>query len=329
MQVVENMFTDLSMKEIFTKIFQQDCLLKSPPVLIDVGASGSVHEKFKPIARYSICIAFDADNREMHQVNEEDSKDYKKLFVVNSVLSEKEDSKLPFYLTKYPFCSSTLEPDTENLKNWDRADIFQIDKLSSIKSTNLKKVLRDLNLVKIDWFKTDSQGTDLRLFRSLGEEMIKKVIVSEFEPGMIDSYIGEDKFQDVLAFMSKFNFWISDIKIRGFRRIKPSHKDNIFNNLEKAFFSKCLKQSPGWGEITYINTLEEVALFSEREFFLSWVFATILEQHGYAFEVARQGNEKFENNLFNEMNQFSIKKMKIPFYLTPFYLLKKKLSARY
>jgi len=52
----------------------------------------------------------------MHQVVTKDSKHYKKLYVVNSVLSEKDDDQTPFYLTKYPYCSSSLEPDTVNLK---------------------------------------------------------------------------------------------------------------------------------------------------------------------------------------------------------------------
>ena len=37
-----------------------------PPVLIDIGASGEINKKWRPIAPYSICIAFDADDREFN-----------------------------------------------------------------------------------------------------------------------------------------------------------------------------------------------------------------------------------------------------------------------
>jgi FkbM family methyltransferase len=317
------------MQKIINKIFSQSVFEDRPPILIDVGASGSVHARFKPLAKASVCIAFDADDREMHQVVAKDSKDFKRLYVVNSVLSEKEDTEIPFFLTKYPYCSSTLKPDSDSLKDWDRSEIFEIEKLSSIKATTLRKVLTELNLSKVDWFKTDSQGTDLRLFQSLGEDLIKKVLVAEFEPGFINSYVGEDKIHGVLSYMEKFNFWISDIKMRGFRRIKPDLKNKLFNKLEKVFFSKCLKQSPGWAEITYVNSLSGSQLFEERDFFLSWTFATVLGQHGHALDVALRADELFENGLFAEMASFSTRRMKIPIYLLPYYAIKKKLSRRY
>lgn len=317
------------MQEIFERILGQEIFLKNPPVLVDIGASGSVHARFKPLAKASVCVAFDADDREMHQVVAKDSKDFQKLYVVNSVLSEKDDPEIPFFLTKYPYCSSTLKPDSESLKDWDRSEIFEIEKLSSIKATTLKKVFEELHLSKVDWFKTDSQGTDLRLFKSLGDDLIKKVLVAEFEPGFIDSYVGEDKIHGVLSYMEKFNFWISDIKVRGFRRIKPEFKNKLFNKLEKTFFSKCLKQSPGWAEITYVNSLSESQLFEERDYFLSWIFATVLDQHGHALDIAGRADEIFENGLFSEMTDFSIRKMKIPIYLLPYYAIKKNLSRRY
>ena len=61
--------------------------------------------------------------------------------------------------------------------------------------------------------------------------------------------------------------------------------------LEKVFFSKCLKQSPGWAEITYVNSLSGSQLFEERDFFLSWTFATVLNQHGHALDVALRADD--------------------------------------
>ena len=59
--------------------------------------------------------------------------------------------------------------------------------------------MKELEIKSFDWFKTDSQGTDLRLFKSIGETLIPKIIVAEFEPGFINSYLGEDK--NVLGFV--------------------------------------------------------------------------------------------------------------------------------
>ena len=198
--------------------------------------------------------------------------------------------------------------------------------ISTIKATNLAKVMKELEIKSFDWFKTDSQGTDLRLFKSIGETLIPKIIVAEFEPGFLNSYLGEDKMHSVLSYMDKFNFWLSDIKVRGFRRIKPHYKNESFKNIEKNIFSKCLKQSPGWAELTYINAISEEEDFSEREFYLSWVFSTILRQHGHALDIANRGLVKFPNSLFWRTSQVLNKENENSLVFTAFLHDKEKLK---
>ena len=53
-----------------------------------------------------------------------------------------------------------------------------------------------LSLSGIDWLKTDSQGTDLRIFNSLRPEVRSRVLAIDIEPGLIDAYVGEDLFVD-------------------------------------------------------------------------------------------------------------------------------------
>lgn len=67
----------------------------------------------------------------------------------------------------------------------------------------MKDVLKSINIDYIDWFKTDTQGTDLRIFASLGDELINKILVAEFEPGIIDAYKGEDKLYKIMEFFDK------------------------------------------------------------------------------------------------------------------------------
>ena len=56
------------MKTIINKILSRPELQKQPPILIDIGASGSLHPKWRKIAEYSWCIAFDADQRDFQFV---------------------------------------------------------------------------------------------------------------------------------------------------------------------------------------------------------------------------------------------------------------------
>jgi len=43
-------------EHLLEKIFAQSIFIKEPPILVDVGASGEVHEKFKPIANTQFAL---------------------------------------------------------------------------------------------------------------------------------------------------------------------------------------------------------------------------------------------------------------------------------
>ena len=80
-----------------------------------------------------------------------------------------------------------------------------------LKTRSLRSTLDSLKIKQVDWFKTDSQGTDLRLFRNLGDERAKQVITAEFEPGIASIYDGEDKLYQVLQFMDEMgSHWLAD-----------------------------------------------------------------------------------------------------------------------
>jgi len=62
-------------------------LINQPPVLVDIGASGFLHRKWKSIAKYSICIAFDADDRDF-DISKIENKNWKKLIKLNRLVAE-------------------------------------------------------------------------------------------------------------------------------------------------------------------------------------------------------------------------------------------------
>ncbi len=207
----------MNFRRIIDELFSLDELTNHPPVLIDIGASESTHKLWKMFSRYSICIAYDADDRQIGYT-EKVTKNFKKLYVYNCIVTNKDDSKTEFFLTESPFCSSTLEPDTESLKVWAYAGKFKVIDKIEINAKNLNESLEEVNIEKVDWFKSDSQGTDLRLFNSLSKELSEKIIVAEFEPGFINSYKGEDKLSDILKDFENRQFWLSEITIKGTKK---------------------------------------------------------------------------------------------------------------
>ena len=290
---------------IINKVLNRKELIEQPPVLVDIGASGQIHKKWKKIASHSVCIAFDADDREFGFVTKATS-GFKKLQVFNCIVSDTEEKEVDFYLTNSPYCSSTLIPDQEALSAWAFADKFSVDKKIKLKTISLQNALQQVNLDYVDWFKTDSQGTDIRLFKSLGDKNIQNVLVAEFEPGIIDAYKGEDKFYQLLQYMGDKNFWLSNLMIKGSQRITKENLSKISSsNLWQKLIHFSLITSPGWSETSFMNDFKKD--LSLRNHLLGWVFTTILEQHGFAYQIASSAKIKYNDNIFSELMSASSK----------------------
>src|SRR5450432_1182084 len=116
--------------KIIDQIMRSEYFRDQPPVLIDIGASGGLHSKWKYIAKYAYCVAFDADEREF-QISEEINKDYKKLIHINRIVTALPSGNANFYLTYSPFCSSLLEPDEEKLSPWLFKPLFEVKKIKA------------------------------------------------------------------------------------------------------------------------------------------------------------------------------------------------------
>ena len=295
--------------KFFNKILSSKELVERPPVLIDIGASGQIHKPWENIQKHSICIAFDADEREFAFVKEEIGK-FKKLLIYNCIVTDTEKGETDFFLTKSPYCSSLLQPDENELKDWAFADKFEVEKKVKIKTRSLISVLNEAKIDYIDWFKTDSQGTDLRLFASLPEQIRKKVLAAEFEPGILDSYHGEDKLFRLMEFMGGTIFWMSKIDVKGTQRISVDLLNKISSNEQiKKFVQSSMNISPGWAEVMYLNSFKEK--FEKREHLLGWIFATISNQFGFALTIADEGLQQFGDDMFKEMKDKSIQQIKM------------------
>jgi len=295
-------------------------LLSSPPVLVDIGASGTIHKKWNPIAKYAICIAFDADSRDF-EICESEDKGWRKLYSMNRLVASEAAEEMDFYLTHSPHCSSSLAPDKEALKPWAFSPLFEVDNVVKLPSVDLQSALLKAGVDYIDGYKTDSQGTDLRIFNSLPTEIIDKILIAEFEPGIIDAYQGEDKLHHLLAHMEKEPFWISKMEIKGSQRI--NHLDfKSLNYFQQRGIGSFLKMAPGWCEISYLNKME-IGEMTLREYLLAWVFASLSSEHGFALFVSKKGFELFGENLLLILQKESRRKLSEGYFRLGYNYLKR------
>ncbi|HNX90684.1 MAG TPA: FkbM family methyltransferase [Candidatus Omnitrophota bacterium] len=255
------------------------------PVLFDVGAAGGTPHIWKKIAKRSVYVGFDPDAREIKEIS--DGAFYKSI-IINKAVSAEVKQKTSFYLTKYPYCSSTLEPDSAALDNYGFADYFKVLGKAEVGSVTLNEVIKEISLGGIDWLKIDTQGTDLRIFKSLNDETREKVLALDVEPGLIDAYKGEDLFTATHEYLTKNGFWLSDMRIGKTVRIKRTSVNHM-ESPDKAVLNiqKNVKASPAWCEARYLRTLDRLSLNrpDKRSYILLWIFAMLDGQFGFAFDV--------------------------------------------
>jgi hypothetical protein len=304
--------------KIIDKIMQSEYFLDHPPVLIDIGASGGIHSKWKYISKYAYCLAFDADDREF-QISEQPNQDYKKFIHVNRIVTALPSGNMPFYLTNSPFCSSMLEPDEEKLNPWLFKPLFEVKKITNLPAVTLEETLQSANISYIDWFKVDTQGTDLRIYKSLPSKIQETVLLAEFEPGIMDAYKDEDKLYSVMQEMHKQGFWLSSMNVKGTQRLQNSYAHQIGDFLSE----RIIRSSPGWAELTYLRNPESLSL---RNLLLMIVFALLERQYGFALELADKGIMQFRNPLLDECKQAVVRKIQAEKMKIPLILLKRKIN---
>lgn len=308
---------------VIDSILRRQEFIEQPPVLVDIGASGAIHHKWRRIAPYAVCIAFDADDREMGFAIHE-SKGYRKLYVFNRILAAQPAPSAPFYLTRSPYCSSLLRPDRNSLDTWAFGGLFDVDRVADLEVVTLPSVLAELGIAKVDWFKTDSQGTDLRLFRSLGDDIVRRVLLAEFEPGIIDAYEQEDKLFSLMAFMDGQPFWLSGLEIKGSQRIRRQTFEAVFSPVRRRLLGQLMKTAPGWGEVTYLNTFSDSANYlDKRDYLLGWIIAVIENHLGFALDIALQGAERFNDPVFEDMRRHCLHRIRWEYRHIPLYLMRR------
>ena len=290
----------------------------SPPVLVDVGAAGFVQPQWRPLARHSVYVGFDPDNREMEHVTCLRSK-FRAFHVIPAVVGTT-DGKTEFYFTQSPQCSSTLPPDGKALAAWSFQPLFDVVRTAKVPTIRLETALSELSIKAVDWFKTDSQGSDLSILKSLGPYRMERLIAAELEPGIEDAYRGEDKMHAIMAYMDAHPFWLSQLKVKGPQRIRIETLDRHFSRVDRRFLRHLLPTSAFYGEMTYLNTFTSLDMQTRRSLILGWIISTIKGQHGFALELAMLGNRLHGETPFTMLRDRSISLIRRNRAIVPFRL---------
>jgi hypothetical protein len=306
------------------------------PILVDIGASGKPPEIWDDLKPYSQYIGFDPDTRD---IPDDTSLGYWKSDIINKAVVIGEDASIEIHLTKSPHCSSVLLPEIEDLKQYAWYDLFTVLNKTSVPAISLPTLINQISLERIDWFKTDSQGTDLRLFLSLPERIRDRVLAVDIEPGLMPAYQGEDLFTQAHEYFLNHGFWISDMKIGTCPRIQQDTVNRLFTgNLDKMTFAgdigeSCryaLSGSPYYCEARYLRTIDWLNKHNatERDYITLCIFAIIDNKPGFALDVINAYTQKTNSNDLYHIEQELIADIKREVWIEDKILLVKDIIKR-
>lgn len=285
---------------LIDRVLEEPELQAAPPVLVDIGAAGGVPRSWRHLARHSIAVAFEPDAREASPLTADQRRFRRWVYIPALVVPEPPlGGNVTLHLTRSPQCSSTLPPQTEALRRWAFAGLFDVVGQRECPAMTLRGALQGLGLSAPDWIKCDTQGLDLRLFHSLPTELRHRVLLAEFEPGLIDAYVGEDTLPQVLTAMRSEPYWLTEFSLK---RTPLA----LEGRCASAWYRRLAPSLPAWGNLLYLRNVDEQSTsLDRRAHLLLWIFATLQRQPAYAQAVAAAGGRRFGGDLFQEMQRAS------------------------
>lgn len=161
-------------------------------VVIDVGAAGGLHQRWKSYQDQCEVIGFEPDIRSTEKFS--------------PVGLYKESGTLPFYETRTKTDSSLFLPNHQFLNKFPKADRFKVERISEIEVKTLDSLLTK----EADFIKLDTQGSELAILQG-AEKTLEDALGVEVEVEFSALYQGQPLFAEVDMFLRKKDFQLFDL----------------------------------------------------------------------------------------------------------------------
>ena len=211
--------------------------------LIDIGASGNLDPKWRPIESMTNLVGFDPNSEECERLNKLPH-DYNSATYLPYAIAG-EDGEAILYKTKSIYCYSLLKPNSKWLKRFSFSDLFEVIAEEKIRTHKLCEVpeIKDLD---VDVMKSDTQGLELPILSNAGD-LLDRTFYVETETGFTENYIGETTYSQIDEFMRSRGFLLFDINVE--HRIS---RKNVFGKYPSG------KQQILWCEAVWLKDYIEL-----------------------------------------------------------------------
>jgi FkbM family methyltransferase len=176
-------------------------------------------------------IALDANSGYISQL-----KRMRRLIPIHAAVTEN-DGQVRFHHYAAPGASSVLVPGVEAKGSPGIPDeCVELIRSELVPSIRLESIISALPAsIEIELLKVDTQGNDLKVVKSAGEQIkrVKMVLmeIQDTRDGRAPFYEGQDTFEEAMDWMTKMDFVLNK-KLSWFENPEANEWNLVFNNLK-------------------------------------------------------------------------------------------------
>jgi hypothetical protein len=120
----------------------------------------------------------------------------------------------------FPGCSSIREPDPLRLAEYGLESLYAPIARRRVETVTLAEIARDHGVGRWHAIKTDLEGIDLPVVRSLGDA-IRETLVVQMELRFQPLYEGEPEFCEAVSYLARHGFEVLDVRPERWRYATP------------------------------------------------------------------------------------------------------------
>lgn len=198
------------MKNFIVDSLFEDLYLEYPLILLDVGASGGISDRWKVMDRYLRAVCFEPDERSYAELK---CKLGDKDRLINAALHSEDGAEIRFNLAKLPTNSSAFPPNMPFLRQFPDHERFEVVDSVEMKTKCLTiELLKSEGVDDADFIKVDTQGSELSIFQGAKELLDKYIFGIEVEVEFAPIYKGQPLFTEVDGYLRQMGYELFDLR---------------------------------------------------------------------------------------------------------------------
>jgi len=172
--------------------------------LCDVGAAGGLAERWKPYRPWVRTLGFEPSSSEFAKLSA-GSEDR-----LIHAASAGYNGRRTLYLTQYWSNSSLLPPNADLIRELEWGDDHRVVKEEGVPCVTVDTACEE-NRVEIDFFKVDTQGTELDILKGAAQQLHRQAVCVEVEVEFCELYRGQPLFAEVDCYLRQQGFYLHEL----------------------------------------------------------------------------------------------------------------------